>query len=396
MAKNAKESGKKPMKIHAGVSDKAEKKKRHIWSAEDISFVRGLMNAGLGYRSIYQKCVLQPKKGKKPWTMGGLDKLTRRIKKNCVARKPGQGRKRTVRTPGTINAVRKHVEANPGSAESSVRKVCAKFKLSKGSACRILCRDINTKSLQKVKGARLSTKQRERRVAFAEEYIAAVDNGSLDVDSVFFSDEKLFQSGNSANPRNDRVRVPKNVAKSKMPPDEIVRETAGKYGLQRIMCSMAIAKIGLTPPFFIPKGTKINGATYLEHLDNNLLPSMSAIAMGCGKQQTFSLQQDGATSHHTEPVLKSIKKNTGRVFPFSWPAKSPDLNPCDYYLWGKMEAYIEAMAPQPNDEASLRTAVTVAASAIDKDEIGRAIDSLYERCKMVIETEGARFEYKMK
>ena len=173
MAKNAKESGKKPMKIHAGVSDKAEKRKRHIWSAEDISFVRGLMNAGLGYRSIYQKCVLQPKTGKKPWTMGGLDKLTRRIKKNCVARKPGQGRKRTVRTPGTVNAVRKHVEGNPGSAESSVRKACAKFKLSKGPARRLLCREIDTRSSRKVEATRLIAKQRERRVAFAMEYVDA-------------------------------------------------------------------------------------------------------------------------------------------------------------------------------------------------------------------------------
>ena len=59
------------------------------------------------------------------------------------------------------------------------------------------------------------------------------------------------------------------------------------------------------------------------------------------------------------------------------------LTPCDNCLRGKMEASFEATPPQPGDKPSLRTAAS-------------AIASLYERCKMVIETEGVRFEYKMK
>lgn len=59
----------------------------------------------------------------------------------------------------------------------------------------------------------------------------------------------------------------------------------------------------------------------------------------------YVFQQDGARPHRTFEVFEAIKKQFGqRVIALdfnkhfegglSWPPYSPDLNPCDFYLWG--------------------------------------------------------------
>ncbi|CAF4029216.1 unnamed protein product [Rotaria sp. Silwood2] len=55
---------------------------------------------------------------------------------------------------------------------------------------------------------------------------------------------------------------------------------------------------------------------------------------------------DGAPSHYTRTVLNCLDSNfpskwIGRRGPTSWSPKSPDLTPCDFFLWGwaKEEVY---------------------------------------------------------
>ena len=43
----------------------------------------------------------------------------------------------------------------------------------------------------------------------------------------------------------------------------------------------------------------------------------------------------------------------------------------------------------------LRSAVIAAAASIPKDDIEKAISSLYHRCKKCVEVDGGRFEYKL-
>ena len=105
------------------------------------------------------------------------------------------------------------------------------------------------------------------------------------------------------------------------------------------MCAAATAT-----PYFAPKGVGITGESYLSHLADNLFPAMAftAASAGFGK---YSLQQDGASSHLAPPVLAAIKKNAPLQFPFARPAKSPDLNPCDFFLCGAMTKEIEQSIP---------------------------------------------------
>ena len=161
------------------------------------------------------------------------------------------------------------------------------------------------------------------------------------------------------------------------------------------MTSMAMASIGCTAPYFTGRGVKINGEEYKRHLENNLFPAITSIAISAGKGDAFSFQQDGATAHGVADVLKSIKKNTAKPFPFKWPSRSPDLNPCDFFLWGRMQGILDDMDGALKTEPQLRAAVHLVHGQVSTAEMAKAVDQVYKRCEKVIEVSGARFEFKM-
>ncbi|GBO06753.1 hypothetical protein AVEN_202694-1 [Araneus ventricosus] len=64
-------------------------------------------------------------------------------------------------------------------------------------------------------------------------------------------------------------------------------------------------------------------------------------------------QQDGATAGIWMDLLKEIfpKRLISLRGNISWPARSPDLSPCDYFLWGylKLEVYRRIGHQQPRN-----------------------------------------------
>ncbi|ERL90160.1 hypothetical protein D910_07514 [Dendroctonus ponderosae] len=56
---------------------------------------------------------------------------------------------------------------------------------------------------------------------------------------------------------------------------------------------------------------------------------------------------DGAPAHFGQPVRNWLNQHfpsrwIGRGGPVNWPARSPDLYPLDYYLWGNLSNIIYA------------------------------------------------------
>ena len=97
---------------------------------------------------------------------------------------------------------------------------------------------------------------------------------------------------------------------------EIVRTAKmddGRWGLSRVTAGMGVAKIGITPPFFLDKGVNIRGESYAAELKNNPLPSMTNIAYANGKAKVRSPQQDGAKSHGVPAVRALLKKCPGTL-----------------------------------------------------------------------------------
>ena len=56
----------------------------------------------------------------------------------------------------------------------------------------------------------------------------------------------------------------------------------------------------------------------------------------------FTFQQDGASAHYSNIVGNYLNENfdgkwMGRRAAIEWPARSPDLTPLDFFLWGYLK-----------------------------------------------------------
>jgi hypothetical protein len=63
-------------------------------------------------------------------------------------------------------------------------------------------------------------------------------------------------------------------------------------------------------------------------------------------------QQDGATSHTANTVQTWLGDKFKRKFIHKdlWPPRSPDLNPCDFFLWGHLKAKVYNPLPKSLDD----------------------------------------------
>ena len=66
-----------------------------------------------------------------------------------------------------------------------------------------------------------------------------------------------------------------------------------------------------------------------------------------------------------------------------WSPSSPDLNPCDYYSWGRLEAIV--------NNHSYR-ALKMAWAELDQGEVARACNLFTIRVRRCISAKGNRFE----
>ena len=76
---------------------------------------------------------------------------------------------------------------------------------------------------------------------------------------------------------------------------------------------------------------------------------------------------------------------------FAWPAYSPDLNPCDYFLWVflKSKVYTD---PVPRTTEELKKNVIREVKKLKQETVNAAIDNLLPRLQNLLHKKGAWFE----
>ena len=102
------------------------------------------------------------------------------------------------------------------------------------------------------------------------------------------------------------------------------------------MVSAVITWKGVSQPSFIGgNGIKVNGASYLKHLRDDLIPAVEAMY----PNKDFQFVQDKSPSHRANHVQNFLKQKLKSRFVKNtdWPPKLPDCNPLDYYFWDRVE-----------------------------------------------------------
>jgi hypothetical protein len=99
-------------------------------------------------------------------------------------------------------------------------------------------------------------------------------------------------------------------------------------------------------PYFFD--TSVTQHNYLAMLKDFFWPKVLKNA----DYEKLIFQQDGATSHTANTVQTWLGDKFKRKFIHKdlWPPRSPDLNPCDFFLWGHLKAKVYNPLPKTLDD----------------------------------------------
>jgi hypothetical protein len=99
----------------------------------------------------------------------------------------------------------------------------------------------------------------------------------------------------------------------------------------------------LIGPIFFAEAT-VMSSNYLDILENFVYPQLQEL------QPAVFFLQDGVPPHWSLIVRASLNQHLpnrliGRAGPISWPARSPDITPCDFFQWGYVKDCTELRWP---------------------------------------------------
>lgn len=136
----------------------------------------------------------------------------------------------------------------------------------------------------------------------------------------------------------------------------------------------------------------INGEMYNDFLINNLPEMLNSIEI---QQEHIWFQQDGAPPHFARQVRETLNLTfrdrwIGREGPVNWPARSPDLTPLDFFLWGFIKGKVMATAPTTRED--MRERIRQACNSVTPEMLNRVRNCCIKRISKCLEVDGHHFE----
>jgi hypothetical protein len=74
----------------------------------------------------------------------------------------------------------------------------------------------------------------------------------------------------------------------------------------------------------------------------------------------------------------------------SWPPRSPDLNPCDFFLWGYLKSVVYNPLPKTLDD--LKANIYREVKKIKKETLNLTFLDLEKRCNFILSAGGGHIE----
>lgn len=145
-------------------------------------------------------------------------------------------------------------------------------------------------------------------------------------------------------------------------------------------------------PLILPH--RLNGDSFLNLLRNDLPNLMENIPLA--SRQDMWIQLDGAPPHFARPVRNWLNNHypnrwIGRGGPVTWAARSPDLNPLDFFYWGYVKSIVYETPPETEQE--LRDSIVVAAHSITPNLLSRVQQNVLRRAEACLLANGGNFEH---
>ena len=194
-----------------------------------------------------------------------------------VKRREGSGRPKSSRAENNINAVKELIssqEDKPGT-HATPNEISKMMDIPHTSIRRIIAEDLKLQPFKKIKGQRIDTRTKEKRIERCPNLLRVFTKQVLE--KAFFCDEKIFKVTQLLNVQNDRTYAPSACKKSTIENKRLYVERSGFP--MSLMVSVAVSKAGKSSIFFVEPEAKVNGAYYREKLLASMIPEISRMCL---------------------------------------------------------------------------------------------------------------------
>jgi hypothetical protein len=157
---------------------------------------------------------------------------------------------------------------------------------------------------------------------------------------------------------------------------------------QKVLVWCAISANKIFGPYFFEDN--VNQHNYLEMIKDFFWPKVLRTA----DYKKHYFQQDGARPHTANIVQTWLgdKFKTKFIHKDLWPPRSPDLNPCDFFLWGYLKARVYNPLPKTLDQ--LKENIEREIKKITKKTLNSTFLNFKKRSELIISADGGHIELK--
>ena len=295
-------------------------------------------------------------------------------KTGSVDRKRVVDKTKTMRTKSLVEMVEKLFLED---SKLSLRKAANLVPASISTIRNVAREELNLKPYKVPRTFKLLKPDYTKRLKFVE----FVKSRRLNLETSFIcSDEAFFYLHGGHNIQNDRIWA-------EFQPDELVEQPLNDDKVM-VWCAFSAKKV--YGPYFFEK--TVNGDTYLDMLKKFFWPRYIASK----KEYQSYFQQDGAPPHRKKEVQAWLKSHFGdRFLDLSiWPPRSPDLNPCDFSLWGYLKGKV--YNPKPKNIHELKENIIREINSFKKIDRISIFSNMKKRLVLLEQENGGHIEHLLK
>ena len=136
----------------------------------------------------------------------------------------------------------------------------------------------------------------------------------------------------------------------------------------------------------------MNAERYLTTLRNKVWPIINA----WDNIEDLIFMQDGAPPHFAIVVREWLNaqfpgKWIGCRGSHEWTARSPDLTPCDFFLWGWLKEQVYSTKPRNLEELEERIREVI--TSIPQEFLVKSVDAVHSGLEKLVANDGAHIEF---
>jgi len=257
----------------------------------------------------------------------------------------------------------------------TIRKAASAINISTTLVYSILHDDLHLKPYKYHDWHKLEHYDYQRRLDFAHWFLSLPANTKF---SLICCDEAYFYLTLPINKQNNRIWAqsqPHQGIEIPLHDEKIL-----------VWCAISADKIYGAHYF----ENAVNQHNYLEMLQTFFWPKHLRTA----NYQKYYFQQDSATPHAANNVQMWLTSKFSNRFidKGKWPPRSPDLNPCDFFLWGYLKQKVYNPLPKTIDQ--LKTNLEREIKKITRETLNSVFLEFEKRCHLIISAEGGHIEMK--